>query len=161
VTIKQNRARTGRFYGWKIFLVEGLSVGLGTAHLLLPQKGPAKLGVLAAQLGVGAVTGAFIHWAHGHPEKGFVGLGIRIGTLFGGTVAAFNLACADGCTPAQTTVAGFVGMGIGSLAGSAIDAWMLGYEAPLSELGARTNPPLVPFLSLEPGRATFGFTARF
>jgi hypothetical protein len=162
------KTSTPRFYGWQILVTQSTAFALATTHLLASSH-QDNLGPLTAELGAGTLGGILIPWGQGYPLRGFVGFGVHLGAASSGFIASMNLACSDGCTDEESTRAIVLGLGIGSLLGAAVDAWVLGWDAPLPDFDAprpaRASfaPAIVPLpiLSVTRERATLGFALRF
>jgi len=117
----------------EIIVPEALAVGFGAGVAAAPGPTGAKWAVLGTCLGAGAASSVFVHWAHGQPEKGFVGIGLRIGTTFGGFIAAMNLACTENCDDRRALTVGTAGLAVGSMLGAVFDGLWLANDLPLGK----------------------------
>ena len=161
---------TTEWYGYQNLIVDGASLALGIGI----GAEDAGAGVAVFSLGY-TLGGPTVHWAHGHLERGFASLGLRVGApivtaLLGGLV---GLAASPG-SDSDGIEAGFVvGGAIGGIAGYviavAVDDCVLAREpvSPPPAPGTTAASPapsftLAPsFSRLREGGATLGVSGTF
>jgi hypothetical protein len=112
--------------------------------LLFPQLGPATnteaAGYLGeAGLGLYALGGPIVHWAHGEVGAGFGSLGLRV-VLPLAAVIAFVSACWDKCSSAQADGLGVALLLPGMFAPSIIDYALLAFEPAPAPRTSRAQP---------------------
>jgi hypothetical protein len=125
------------WYGWQTLLADGAAAALVAGGLA-----SGRSVVTAAGVASFALTPGVIHGVHGHPGKAAGDIAVRIGSpivcavvlglagaLLGRTTAPSHYGPADDVSPsgAETglTLGGLIGLGVGVVAASAIDAGML------------------------------------
>jgi hypothetical protein len=116
---------------------------LTAAALLYPQLGPATNTVWAgnlafAGLGIYALGGPIVHWAHGRVGTGFGSLALRVVVPFVSLIA-FVGACWNRCEDSEAIAIGAAIMLPGVLAPPIID-YLRAYEEPRSPHASRAQP---------------------
>jgi len=133
------------WYGWQTLLVDGGAVGLFALALWADDAKYASGSyedyqlasnvLLTASLAAYALGGPAIHWAHGHAQKGWGSLGLRLGLPVGGLIAGLLGGAAfcgsgnggDDFIPCPV-VAGVFGFLSGVVAAPIVDAGALARE---------------------------------
>jgi hypothetical protein len=125
-----------RWYGWQILIADG-SAALSCATIFLCPGG----------LAVYAFGPPIIHWAHGHTERGFISLGMRlaipgvglgIGTVVGATT------CSGFFCGSATGSGALIGLAIGLITGAVLMPIIDSVGLSLEDVQPRTGVRIVP-----------------
>lgn len=150
-----------RWYGWQTLVSDGaatlcfITAGtLGSADHERASQALAWLGLLGYEFAPGIV-----HFAHGHPGRGFASMGVRFGMPLAG--AFVGASAASGCNGYECEAGGAA---LGLLAGMggaiAMDAAVFAYDAAGSGTPAAPVAGLTPLVLVTPGRTWFGLWGR-
>lgn len=146
-----------RWYGGQILLIDGLAVGVAFAGVAM-QGGDATNVLLGTAAAAYVFGGPIVHWARGHTLAGVGSLGLRIGTplvsglLFGAIFSGGSNHAFSGSTAGFY----FIGVPVGIVTASLIDAFVLAWEPiPVSPTAPRVG------LSLSPGQLGLSLQGEF
>ena len=143
------------WYGWQTLAADGVSLVL--IPLVGSRTGNAQ-GTTLFAAGTFTLTAPLIHFAHGRRGSGVLSLALRLALPLGGSLLGGGLLPEDCRSPSCVPVGTLVGLSVGAVMASAIDAAALSY-APVYEAGAtheaRRAPPPPPPTGIH-FRPTFG-----
>lgn len=149
------------WYGWQTLIADGASTSCFVAVGALASVDHLKASVTLSLLGLLGYEFApgIIHFAHGHPGRGFASMGVRFGMPLAGAFVGASMA--SGCTGYECEAGGAA---LGLLAGMAgaivMDAAVFAFDAARSGAPASPVAGLTPLVLVTPGRTWLGLSGR-
>lgn len=159
----------GRWYGWQTLAVDGASMTLLLTGALVAGSSTRNEGMLGARVLVGgsllgfALGAPVVHVVNGEPGRAAGSLGLRVGLpavgFMIGLAAAPSCSSSTGeygpCLKVLDTAA--AGAGLGMLAASMLDAWLLAHTSAPDRVAPRAAMLRVA-PQIDPARASYGLT---
>jgi len=143
------------WYGGYTLVVDSVLLVVGTGIALGDHP---EFGVPLAIAGL-ALGGPIVHWAHGEGNRGFLALGVNLGSTLVGGLLGMGVGLATS-NDFAALIFGVIGGGVGLLTGAVIDASVLAYqEAPRRRLGGGFR--IAPDLRLGAGGGAVGVAGAF
>lgn len=125
--ISEGKPTRRRWYGWQTLISDGIGLGLLAGGASSDSDAGATLGI--SGMFVYGLGTPIIHGAHGHVGRAFGSLALHLGLPYLGLLVGAGTASCDNSSSWTCEIdQGVVGLFIGAVAASAIDATVLAYD---------------------------------